>query len=62
VLVARHFGAIKSRRMRSADSGNIYRIRVGKTEWMILLRRQRRRWEENIKTDLKKYNVRCGLD
>jgi len=48
--------------MRSADSGNIYRIRVGKTEWMILLRRQRRRWEDNIKTDLKKYNVRCGLD
>jgi hypothetical protein len=51
---------IKSRRMRCAghaapmgEKGNAYRILVGKPEGKRLLGRPRRRWEDNIKMDLR---------
>jgi hypothetical protein len=33
---------------------NVYKILVGKSEWKRLLGRPTRRWEDNIKVDLKK--------
>jgi hypothetical protein len=54
------FRMIKSRRMRWAghvarmgETRNAYRILVGKPEGKGLLRRQRRRWVNNIKIGLK---------
>jgi hypothetical protein len=51
---------IKSRRMRWAEhvartveKRNVYRILVGKPEGKRSLRRPRRRWEDNIKMDLR---------
>jgi hypothetical protein len=50
---------IKSRRMRSAvhvariDKRNAYRILVGELDRRRPLRRSRRRWEDNIKVDLR---------
>ena len=56
---------IKSRRMRwaghvarMAEERGVYRILVGKPEGKTPLRRPRRRWEDNIKTDLQE--VGCG--
>jgi hypothetical protein len=50
---------VKSRRMRWAghvarmgEGGGVYRILVGKSEGKRPLGRPRRRWEDNIKTDL----------
>jgi hypothetical protein len=55
---------IKSRRMRCAghvdrigEKKNVYRILVGKPEGKRPLRRQRRRWVDNIKMDLKRERV-----
>jgi hypothetical protein len=56
---------IKSRRMRRAghvarmrEGRGVYRVLVGKAEGKRPLGRPRRRWEDNIKTDLKE--VECG--
>ena len=56
---------IKSRRMRWAghaarmgERGGVYRVLVGKPEGKRPLRRPRRRWEDNIKMNLKE--VGCG--
>ena len=59
---------IKPRRMRwaghvalMAEKSGVYRALVGKPEGKRLLGRARRRWEDNIKTDLQE--VRCvGMD
>ena len=60
-----YFLVIKSRRMRWAgyvasmgDRTGAYRVLVGKPEGKRSLRRQRRRWEDNIKMDLQE--VGCG--
>jgi hypothetical protein len=57
--------AIKSRRMkwaghvaRMGERRGAYRVLVGKPEGRRPLRRPRRRWEDNIKTDLRE--VGCG--
>jgi hypothetical protein len=59
------FWVIKSRRMgwaghvaRMGEKRGVYRVLVGKPERKIPLRRPRRRWEDNIKTDLQE--VGCG--
>jgi hypothetical protein len=59
---------IKSRRMRWAghvacmgEKRNVYRILVGKTEGKRPLGRPRRRWEDNIKMDLREIG-RGGID
>jgi len=56
---------IKSRRMRRAghvvrmgEARGVYRVLVGKTEGKRPLGRPRRRWVDNIRTDLQK--VGCG--
>jgi hypothetical protein len=56
---------IKSRRMRWAghvarieESRSVYRVLVGKPERKRPIGRRRRRWEDNIKMDLKE--VGCG--
>jgi len=56
---------MKSRRMRWAghvarmgEGRDVYRVLVGKPEVKRPLGRPRRRWEDNIKMDLKE--VRCG--
>ena len=56
---------IKSRRMRWAghaacmgEGRGVYRVLVGKPEGKRRLGRPRRRWEDNIKMDLKE--VGCG--
>jgi len=56
---------IKSRRMRWAghlarmgEGRGVYRVLVGKPEGKRLLGRPRRRWEDNIKTDLQEMG--CG--
>jgi len=56
---------IKSRRMRWAghvarmgDGRGVYRVLAGKPEGKRPLRRPRRKWEYNIKTDLRE--VGCG--
>ena len=59
---------IKSRRMRwmcyvarMGERRGVYRVLVGKPEGKRPLRRPRRRWEDNIKTDLQE--VGCvGMD
>jgi hypothetical protein len=59
---------IKSRRILWAghveqmrDKKNVYRILVGKLEGKRPLGRPRRRWEDNVKMDLRK--MRCdGMD
>jgi hypothetical protein len=55
---------IKSRRMRWAGHvacmgkmRNAYKILVGKTEGKRPLERDRRRWEDNIETDLKEPRI-----
>ena len=61
---------IKSRRMRRAghvagmgERRGVYRVLVGKSEGMGPLGRPRRRWKDNIKTDLQKVGCGgCGLD
>jgi len=59
-------GVIKSRGMRLAghvarmgERRGVYRVLVGKPEGKRPLGRPRRRWEDNIKTDLQE--VECGL-
>ena len=54
---------VKSRRMRWAEhvarmeeGRGVYRVLVGKPEG----RRPRRRWEDNIKTDLQEVGGGCG--
>jgi hypothetical protein len=56
---------IKSRRMRWAghvarkgEGRGVYRVLVGKSEGRRPLGRPRRRWEDNIRMDLRE--VRCG--
>ena len=57
---------IKSRRMRRAghvarmgeERGGVYRVLVGKPEGRRLLGRPKRRWVDNIRTDLQE--VGCG--
>jgi hypothetical protein len=39
-----------------------YRVLVGKPEGRRPLGRPRRRWEDNIKTDLREVGWGCGLD
>jgi hypothetical protein len=58
---------MKSRRMgcaghvvRMGETGGAYRLLVGKPEGRRPLGRPRRRWEDNIKKNLKK--VRWGVD
>ena len=62
---------IKSRRMRWAghvasmgDRRDMYRVLVGKPEGKSTFGRPRRRWEDNIKTDLQGVvgGGLCGLD
>ena len=57
---------IKSRRMRwtghvarTGERRRVYRVLVGKPEVKRSLGRPRRRWEDNIKTDLQE--MRCGV-
>jgi len=59
------FRVIKSRRMRWAghvacmgERSGAYRVLVGKPEAKRPIGRPRRRWEDNIKTDLQE--VECG--
>jgi len=59
---------IKSRRMRWAghvarvwDSSGVYRYSVGKPEGKRPLGRPWRRGEDNIKMDLRKYDVRAWI-
>jgi hypothetical protein len=61
-----HNRTIKSRRMRWAghvarmeEKRNAYRILVGKPEGMRPLGRPRRRWVDNIKTDLREIGGDC---
>ena len=52
---------LKSRRLRWAgQSRNVYRALVGKPEGKIPLGRPRRRWEDNIKIDLRKVGCETG--
>jgi hypothetical protein len=60
---------IKSRRMRWAghvarigERRGAYRVLVGKPEGRRPLGRPRRRWEDNIKTDLREVGCGCVLD
>ena len=60
-------GVIKSRRMRWAghvacmeEGRGVHKVLVGKTEGKRPLRRQRRRWEDNIKLDLLEVGGGCG--
>jgi hypothetical protein len=55
---------IKSRRMRWAghvarmgEGGGVYSVLVGRPECKRSLRRSRRRWEDNIKTDLREIGI-----
>jgi hypothetical protein len=41
------------------EKRNVYRILVGKPEEKRPLRRPRRRWEDNIKMDLKEIGRHC---
>jgi transcription termination factor 2 len=63
-------GMIKSRRMkwaghvaRMVEKRNACRILVGKSEGKRTLGRPRRRWMDNIKTDIERWDGldRCGL-
>jgi len=58
---------VKSRRMRWAghvahmgEGRGVYRVLVGKPQGKRPLRRPRRRWEDNIKTDLQEVGGVCG--
>ena len=58
---------VKSRRMRWAghvarmeEGRGVYRVLVGKPEGKRPLGRPRRRWEDNIKMDLKEVGGSCG--
>ena len=58
---------IKSRRMRWAghvarmgEGRVVHRVLVGKPEGKRPLERPRRRWEDNIKTDLQEVGGGCG--
>jgi len=58
---------VKSRRMRWAghvarmeEGRGVYRVLVGKPEGKRPLGRPRRRWEDNIKMDLKEVGGGCG--
>jgi len=58
---------VKSRRMRWAghvacmgERRGVYRVMVGKPEGKRPLGRPRRRWEDNIKMDLKEVGEGCG--
>jgi hypothetical protein len=60
---------IKSRRMRWAGhvarmgkGRNVYRVLVGRPEEKRPLERQRRRWEDGIKTDPREIGWGCGVD
>jgi len=45
------------------ESGNAYNNLTGKPEGKVTLGRQRRRWEDNIRIDLREMGGRrCGLD
>ena len=47
--------------MARMDEGRgVHRVLVGKPEGKILLRRPRRRWEDNIKMDLQEMVGGCG--
>ena len=59
--------SLKSRRLRWAgyvacteQSRNVYRVLVGKPEGKIPLGRPRRRWEDNIKMDLREVGCDAG--
>jgi hypothetical protein len=41
------------------EDRGVYRVMVGKPEGKRLLRRHRRRWDDNIKADLQE--VECGV-
>jgi hypothetical protein len=56
--------AIKSRRMlwagnvtRMGERRGVYRVLVGRPEWKRPLGRPRRRWEDNIKMDLRETGI-----
>ena len=58
---------VKSRRMRRAghvahmgEGNGVHRVLVGKPEGKIPLGRPKRRWEDNIKTDLQEVGGGCG--
>jgi hypothetical protein len=58
---------VKSRRMRWAgyvshmgEERGVHRVLVGKPEGKSPLGRPRRRWEDNMKTDLQEVEVGCG--
>ena len=60
---------IKSRRMglavhvaRMAESRGVYRASVGRPEGTRPLRNPRRRWEDNIKTDIQEMGWMHGLN
>jgi hypothetical protein len=60
---------IKSRMMRWAGhvarigaKRNVYRLLIGKPEGKRPLGRPRRRWIDNIKTDLLEIGLCCGVD
>jgi hypothetical protein len=45
---------------RIGEGRGVYRVLVGKPEGRRLLGRPRRRWEDNIKMDLKEVGESCG--
>jgi len=47
---------------RMVKRRGVYRVLVGKPEGKRPLGRTRRRWEDNIKTDLQKVGLGYGLD
>jgi hypothetical protein len=60
---------IISRRMRWAghvarmgEGRSLYRVLVGKPEEKTPLARQRRRWEDGLKMDLREVGWGCGVD
>jgi len=62
-------GVIKSRRIRWAknvacmgEGSGVHRVLVGKPEGKRPLGRPRRRWEDNIKMDLREVGGGCRLD
>jgi hypothetical protein len=56
-------GEISGHVARMGEKRNAYRLLVGKPEGKRPLRRQRRRWVDNIKMDLREIGFgQCGLD
>jgi hypothetical protein len=45
---------------RLGEDRDVHRVLVGKPEGKTALGRPRRRWEDNIKTDLQEIGVWCG--